>query len=152
MVLLPAPTGVEDVWASILWIFNNIESLGGSCDRVVLGGLSAGANITATLVQRVKDTDFVSICGQILRCPMVVHPVVHLPGMDFSSYEENVNAPILPSAAVTQFIEWYNPIPEDVRMSPLLATDFCGLQPAYVQIAGADPLREDAFAYVEKLE
>ncbi|KAH6976689.1 Alpha/Beta hydrolase protein [Ilyonectria destructans] len=157
----PFPTGVEDVWSSILWvtnnspqtqIFNNIERLGGSRDRVVLGGLSAGANITAALAQRASDTEHVSFCGQILRCPMVVHPAVHPPGMDFSSYEENVNAPMLPSAAVAQFVRWYNPIPEDVRMSPLLATDFSGLPPAYVQIAGADPLRDDAFAYVEKLE
>lgn len=152
-----------------------MASLGGSRDRVVLGGLSAGANMvsdipigplsgsrliartdncqqTAVLTQRARDTDYVSFCGQILRCPLVVHPAAQPPGMDFSSYKENVDAPILPSAAVTQYVEWYNPIPEDIRMSPLLATDFRGLPPAYVQIAGADPLRDDAFAYVEKLE
>ncbi|KAH6999316.1 Alpha/Beta hydrolase protein [Ilyonectria destructans] len=148
----PFPTGVEDVWASILWIFQNMASLGGNRDRVVLGGLSAGANMTAVLTQRARDTDHVSFCGQILRCPLVVHPAAQPPGMDFSSYKENVDAPILPSAAVAQYVEWYNPIPEDIRMSPLLATDFRGLPPAYVQIAGADPLRDDAFAYVEKLE
>ncbi|KAH6977594.1 Alpha/Beta hydrolase protein [Ilyonectria sp. MPI-CAGE-AT-0026] len=123
----PFPTGVKDVWASILWIFQNMASLGGNRDRVVLGGLSAGANMTAVLTQRARDTDHVSFCGQILRCPLVVHPAAQPLGMDFSRYKENVDAPILPSAAVAQYVEWYNPIPEDICMSPLLATDFRGL-------------------------
>lgn len=50
------------------------------------------------------------------------------------------------------FLDFYNPPPEDLRISPLLAKDFSGLPPAYVQIAGADPLRDDGFAYVEKLQ
>ncbi|RSL66610.1 hypothetical protein CEP51_012796 [Fusarium floridanum] len=88
----------------------------------------------------------------ILRVPLVVHPTVQPAGVDFSSYEENAEAPILPTKMVMQFLEWYNPVPDDVRMSPLLAKDFSGLPPAYLQIAGADPLRDDGFDYMEKLE
>ncbi|KAF7551878.1 hypothetical protein G7Z17_g4727 [Cylindrodendrum hubeiense] len=148
----PFPTGVEDVWEGILWVFDNLTSLGGDFNHVLLGGLSAGANFTAALTHRAKNTKKVSFRGQILRVPLVVHPAVQPADLDFSSYKENKEAPVLPTEAVTQFLGWYNPVPEDLRMSPLLAEDFTNLPPAYVQIAGADPLRDDGFAYVEKLE
>ncbi|KAH7161011.1 Alpha/Beta hydrolase protein [Dactylonectria macrodidyma] len=146
------PIGLEDVWAGVLWVFDNIESLGGDQKRVILGGLSAGGNIAAVLAQRARDTNRVSFCGQILRIPFVVHPKAQPASLDFSSYDENANAPILPSASVTQFLDYYNAPPEDIRVSPLLAADLSELPRTFIQIAGADPLRDDGFAYAEKLE
>ncbi|WAO90760.1 Abhydrolase-3 domain-containing protein [Fusarium falciforme] len=148
----PFPVGLEDVWAGVLWVFENIESLGGDPAKIILGGLSAGGNITAVLAQRARHTKQVSFCGQILRIPLVVHPKAQPAELDFSSYEENADAPILPSASVTQFLGYYNAPPEDTRVSPLLETDLSGLPRTYIQIAGADPLRDDGFAYAEKLQ
>ncbi|KAH7120226.1 Alpha/Beta hydrolase protein [Dactylonectria estremocensis] len=161
----PFPVGLEDVWAGVLWVcfiplklakkiivFKNIESLGGDSSRVILGGLSAGGNITAVLAQRARDTKQASFCGQILRVPLVVHPKAQPADLDFSSYDENVNAPILPSTAVTQFLNYYNAPPEDIRVSPLLTPELSGLPRTYIQVAGADPLRDDGFAYAEKLQ
>lgn len=81
-----------------------------------------------------------------------MHPKAQPADLDFVSYDENANAPILPSRAVTQFLDYYSAPPEDIRMSPLLASDLSGLPRTYIQIAGADPLRDDGFAYAEKLE
>ncbi|KAM5385171.1 hypothetical protein ACJZ2D_001132 [Fusarium nematophilum] len=148
----PFPIGLDDVWAGVLWVFDNIEYLGGDPRRVILGGLSAGGNIAAVLAQRARDTKRVTFCGQILRIPMVVHPKAQPADLDFSSYDDNANAPILPSASVTQFLGYYNAPPEDIRVSPLLAADLSGLPCTYIQIAGADPLRDDGFAYAEKLQ
>lgn len=107
---------------------------------------------TAALVQRARSTGLVSIRGHILREPIVVHPAVQPAGVDFSSYVDSKDAPILPTIGVHRCLEWYKPVPDDLRMSPLLAEDFSGLPPAYVQIAGVDPLRSDAFAYIDKLQ
>ncbi|KAM5349427.1 hypothetical protein ACJ41O_005932 [Fusarium nematophilum] len=122
----PFPIGLDDVWAGVLW--------------------------AAVLAQRARDTKRVTFCGQILRIPMVVHPKAQPADLDFSSYDDNANAPILPSASVTQFLGYYNAPPEDIRVSPLLAADLSGLPCTYIQIAGADPLRDDGFAYAEKLQ
>ncbi|KAH6988665.1 Alpha/Beta hydrolase protein [Ilyonectria destructans] len=148
----PFPIGLEDVWAGVLWIFEHLESLGGSRGRVILGGLSAGGNITAVLAQRARETNQVSFCGQILRIPLVVHPMAQPAEFDFPSYKENADAPILSFASVAKFLEYYDPPPEDIRVSPLLANDLSGLPPTYIQIAGADPLRDDGFAYAKKLQ
>ncbi|SCN68565.1 uncharacterized protein FFB20_03094 [Fusarium fujikuroi] len=153
----PFPIGLEDVWQGVLWtvnrdqVFENIDSLGGASDKIIIGGLSAGGNIAAVLAQRARSAANIAFRGQILRVPLVVHEDALPREFDFSSYTENASAPILPSAAVTQCLGYYGGPPEDIRMSPLLAKDFSGLPPAYIQVAGADPLRDDGFAYAERL-
>ena len=39
----------------------------------------------------------------------------------------------------------------DPRVSPLKAADVSGLPPAYVMLAGFDPLHDEGVAYAEKL-
>ncbi|KAH7198933.1 Alpha/Beta hydrolase protein [Fusarium flagelliforme] len=154
----PFPIGLEDVWQGVLWtakeeqVFNHIETLGGANDKIIISGLSAGGNIAAVLAQRSQTAGNVTFRGQILRVPLVVHTDALPQDFNFSSYTENANPPILPAAAVTQCLGYYGAPPEDIRISPLLAKDFSGLPPAYIQIAGADPLRDDGFAYAERLQ
>jgi acetyl esterase/lipase len=83
---------------------------------------------------------------------MVCHFDAHPKGYNFSSYQENANAALLPSEAVYRFTSFYNPPPADVRFSPLLATNFSDLPPAYIQVSGGDPLRDDGLAYAEALK
>jgi acetyl esterase/lipase len=63
------------------------------------------------------------------------------------SFSENASAPILDRAAVGAFSRWYagdvdlsDPPPE---MAPGRAKNLAGLPPAYIAVAGHDPLRDD---------
>lgn len=90
--------------------------------------------------------------GQILRIPSVCH-IDHYPAeLNLCSMEELRDAPVLCKRSMELFysnLKLQNPADPD--MSPLLAQNFEGLPPAYFQIAGMDPLRDEAFAYADKL-
>ena len=45
----PYPAGLQDVCVAWKWLYDNIESIGGDAQRVVVAGESAGANLTLAL-------------------------------------------------------------------------------------------------------
>jgi len=60
----------------------------------------------------------------------------------------------LTRAMMKWFFDFYTPKGVDLtdpRVSPLLATDFAGLPPAFVLTAGYDPLRDEGRAYADRL-
>jgi acetyl esterase/lipase len=67
--------------------------------------------------------------------------------------DDFANSPILSRRSMDQFLEWYKPFDSaDITVSPLLATDFRDVPPAFFQICGRDPLRDEGLAYADKLE
>jgi acetyl esterase/lipase len=71
------------------------------------------------------------------------------------SYEENADAPILPSSAVKIFNELLDvKDPRDRYYSVLLApeADLAGFPATHFLVAGRDPLRDEALLFEEKLK
>jgi acetyl esterase/lipase len=148
----PYPAAVEDAWAATLWVAEHGGELGADTARMAVAGDSAGGNIAAAIAQQSRDEadrGAPPLVFQLLWYPSVLWD------QSLPSFAENATAPILDTRAIAQFSRWYagelDPSDPPVRMAPGRATDFAGLPPAYIGVAGYDPLRDDGIRYGELL-
>jgi acetyl esterase/lipase len=145
----PHPAAVHDAWAATTWVAANAAEVGGDASRLAVAGDSAGGNLAAVMAQLARDEAGVDIAFQLLWYPTVLWDNT-LP-----SFIENAQAPILDLRAVEAFSAWYarDVDPDDVptTLAPGRAADFTGLPPAYIAVAGHDPLRDDGIGYAERL-
>ncbi|KAG9504933.1 hypothetical protein J7337_004914 [Fusarium musae] len=151
------PTAITDSWDALIWIVKNSPKLGAKPSAgLVIGGSSAGANITAVLSHLARDNSLVpQLTGVYLHVPFTCAPEIlaELYGQEYTSYEQNVNAPILDVKAVEFFRRHYAPEGKSELFSPLLwPSGHGGLPKTYFQISGLDPLRDDGLIYARELE
>ncbi len=134
------------------WAAKNAKSFGADPSLgFVIGGTSAGGNLTAVLAHLARDEGLSPpLTGQYLAIPAVLpDDVVPEKYKEFYlSYEQNKHAPVLPQAAIDMFMNGYKPDHHD----PLFAVfnhpkGHANLPPAYFQVNGLDPLRDDAIIY-----
>lgn len=155
------PTAWNDSEDALDWTDNNADKLGGERERIVIGGISAGgwlsASLTLTNLRR-EAKSRVNIVGQVLMIPALIYHECNAPQLkllkdpSLSSYKQNEFAPILPLERIKQFNELLNvkqPDPEDRRLNPGYATpeEVRQLPPTTFGIAGSDPLRDEALFY-----
>jgi acetyl esterase len=143
----PFPAAVEDCVAAFRWAATNAESLGVDVARLAVGGDSAGGNLAAVVAQETSRDGGPAPAFQVL-----VVPAVDFSG-DRPSKELFGTGYLLDRAK----LDWYEDLylgdhpRDDPRCSPLLAEDLSGLPPAYVAVAGFDPLRDEGIAYADAL-
>jgi acetyl esterase len=145
----PFPAGFEDCLAATKWVADNIADLGGDADRIVVGGDSAGGNLSAAVAQAVRES------GPRLAAQFLIYPGVDFnPEADYPSRAENAEGYFLTVEDMLWFGAQY--IPEgvdtsDPRLSPIKAADLSGVAPAIVGVAEFDPLRDEGLAYAKAL-
>lgn len=153
------PTAWHDAEDAVEWTFQSTESL--TCDRkqIVVGGISAGGNLSASLIlQRKLKGLSGSVRGQLLLIPNLAHIDCYGPQTQrlrdkrVSSLEQNKDAPILPVSRMRFFsdlLKVENPDPNDIILSPGNATgdDVKGLPPTVIVVAGLDPIRDEGLLY-----
>nr|POE62287.1 ab hydrolase superfamily protein b1a11.02 [Quercus suber] len=148
------PIAVTDSFDATLWATKNASSLGADPSQgFIIGGTSAGGNIAAVIAHLWRDEGLSpSITGQHLMIPLLVHhsAVPKKYRAEYQSYEQNKNAPILSGKAIELFSSNYISLDKvgDPFFSPLLfPTGHGSLPPAYFQVCGQDPLRDEALIY-----
>ena len=144
----PFPAAVDDGVAAMRFAAEHAAELGVDERAIAVGGDSAGGNISAVVCQQ-------AAAG---RCPMPVFQLLFFPVTDASaktrSYELFGEGYFLTESQMDWYIGNYLPDPADrldPRASPLLAEDLSGLPPAYVAVAGFDPLRDEGEAYAHRM-
>ncbi|KAJ8074464.1 hypothetical protein PM082_015365 [Marasmius tenuissimus] len=153
----PYPAAVHDCFAALKFVASSPEKFSASLKKgFLVGGTSAGGRLTAVMSHLVRDDPFFNdkpVTGQLLHIPGVVHHSV-VPEKYKSLYrsiEQNKDAPILSRSGMDHFYAMYKPVPTETKYSPLLLETHKGLPPAYLQVCGLDPLRDDGLIYEKVL-
>lgn len=150
----PYPAAVEDAWAATCWVADHAGQFGADGSRLAVAGDSAGGTLAAVVAQLARDStrngsDGPRVAFQLLWYPSAMWDT------SLPSFAENADAPVLDAAAIAEFTHWYaghvdfSDIP--ATLAPGRAADLSGLPPAYVAVAGHDPLRDDGIRYAELL-
>jgi acetyl esterase len=144
----PFPAAFEDAEAAFLWAHENAADLGIDPDRIALGGDSAGGNLSAAVsLARTRAG------GPAPAFQLLIVPATDLAG-EYPSHDLFAEGYFLTKANMDWYKDHYLPPGvdrTDPRVSPLLAEDLSGLPPAYIAVAGFDPLRDEGEAYAARL-
>jgi acetyl esterase len=143
------PVAYDDALTATKWIAANAKRFGIDASRLVVGGDSAGGNLAAVVAIAARDAGGPAIAGQ-----MLIYPVTDL-SMTHPSHREPETSLLLSHSLIHWFRDQYLASAADIddwRASPLRAKTLAGLPPAYVLIAGADPLRDEGAEYAAKLK
>ena len=144
----PHPTPVEDCYAGLRFAYENAEKYGFDKDKIGVGGESAGGCLSAAvcLMARDRKTDAPSF-------QLLVYPVTDIT-MNTESNRKYPDTPVWNSDLSKMM--WPAYVPDMKRddisyASPMMATNFGDLPPAYVETAEFDCLHDEAINYANAM-
>ncbi|ANL51006.1 alpha/beta hydrolase family protein (plasmid) [Rhizobium phaseoli] len=142
------PSAIEDAIEAVDWAFAHAGELQVNVARIMVGGDSAGGNLAAVVAHERRNNN-----KPRLACQILIYPATDLACASPSYQIAEDGLPVLGSTMI-----WFRDHylaerfqEEDWRASPLRASDFSDLPPAYVLTAGYDPLSDEGGAYADKL-
>lgn len=160
------PVAWDDTADAFEWLHDNIEHLVVDAHQVVIGGISAGAQLTASFVLGqhlgAVSASRPKVAGQVLMIPCLVNPHCYEPQLaqlrdpSVSSYEQNKDAAILPMSVAlffTDSLKIPDPQVDDLKLNPGNAQpeQVKGLPPTVFGVAGWDILRDEALLWAKLL-
>lgn len=144
----PFPIPLYDCYAATKWVAENIQKMGGDPKRLAIGGDSAGGNLAAAVTLIAKDKNSPLIQRQVL-----IYPALNAQ-FNTLSYYLFANGYYLTRELMQLFWKMYLQSSNDSQnyyACPLLAPTLSHLPPALIQVADADPLRDEALGYAWRL-
>jgi acetyl esterase len=141
------PAAADDAFDALVWAASDAGLSAGR--PVVVAGDSAGGNLATVSALRARDFGGPPIALQVL-----VYPVVDCDLNRRSYHDYNGDELILNARDMTWFWDHYAPDPAsrvNPYASPLRAPTLAGLPPVYLVTAEHDPLRDEGFAYADRL-
>lgn len=143
----PYPAALEDAYDVLCWAAGHGHELGARPGVVVMGGVSAGANLAAGACLMARDHGAPRVTGQLLIYPATVRD------LDTPSRREFAVGYGLTLAELQWFWEQYLPASR-AHIAPYaspLNHDLAGLPPAVVLTAEQDVLRDEGEEYARRL-
>ena len=138
------PAATDDAFAALVWVAGQHSG-----DPIVVAGDSAGGNLAAVSALRARESG-----GPELALQVLVYPITDC-DLTRPSYGEYADTKLLLNRPEMVWF-WDHYVPDEAERthpyaSPIRAS-LEGLPPAYLVIAGHDPLRDECLAYSAALE
>ena len=142
------PAAAHDCYDATVWVYENAELIAADPSRLAVAGDSAGGNLAAVVAQMARDID-----GPPLVFQLLIYPVTNGHSFETVSYNVNGEDYMLTAASMHWFWDHYAAAAARTNpyASPLCASDFSNLPPAFVQVAEFDPLRDEGLQYAEAM-
>ncbi len=139
----PWPAATDDCWRALNWVASSSKPLGFRPSRIAVGGISAGGALAAATAIRARDEQGPALCLQLLLVPCTDNRSA-TPSMlaldDRRQWNREANQ-----------LAWQLYAGGDGEVDPVAAparaTSLAGLPRAYIEVAGADPLRDEGIEY-----
>lgn len=142
------PAAVDDAIAATRWVVEAATDLRIDGARIAVAGDSAGGTLAAVVAIAFRDAG-----GPPLAMQALIYPSTDMTegGESHQAYAQGYG---LTEENILWFRDQYLASEADAhdwRASPLLVPDMRNLPPAYILTAGFDPLRDDGWAYAQRL-
>lgn len=159
----PAPAAVNDCYGAVKWVHENAASLGVDPTKIIVGGDSAGGNLSAATawLDREKGTNYIgmqaliypTVCldsEKIEECSWTVDQ--YKPEPELYNHLNNNLMGMVNSHLLIENVYIKEMDPTDPTFSPLLANDISNMPPTFIAIAEFDYLRPSSERYAAKLQ
>ena len=142
----PFPAGLNDCYASLVWMTDHAADLGVDPARIGVGGGSAGGGLAAATALMARDRGGPALCFQFLQIPEL-DDRLETPSMQQFTDTPLWNRP----NAVWSWKHYLGDLhgSDDIPYlaAPSRCEDLSGLPPAYVTTMEFDPLRDEGILY-----
>ncbi|UQB93105.1 alpha/beta hydrolase [Mycobacterium intracellulare] len=142
------PTAIDDSYAALCWVDDNIDKIAGKRVPLVVMGDSSGGNLAAVMALKSRDRGHPRLDAQIL-----VYPITDC-DFETTSYKAAENQLLVNRDVMMWFWDHYAPDPAS-RMhpdaSPVRVVNMANLPPAVVITAEYDVLRDEGEVYATRL-
>ena len=150
----PAPTAVEDCYATVCWAVDNAAALGADPGRVVLVGASAGGGLALGVLLMARDRHGPRVLGALADYPM----------LDDRTGQEDGSVSGLQYLHQGTWPSAYNNVAWEAALgqrrgtgavspyeAPARATWLGDLPPVFLSVASAEPFRDEVVALASAL-
>ena len=139
------PAAADDAYDAVVWAAGTLAD----GRPLVVAGDSAGGNLAAVTALRARDLGGPPLALQVLVYPVTDH------NLNLPSYREYDGTEFIVNRLdMVWYWDHYAPDPAiraNPYASPLRAAEMSGLPPAYLVTVEHDPLRDEGFAYADRL-
>jgi acetyl esterase len=133
------PHGLNDCIDTTEWIMNHAVELGIDSHCIAVAGDSAGGTLATAVARKLNN----------ILCQVLIYPATDS-SLTTPSWSAFAEGPIITLQKMIEIWEHYTE--DKINAAPIFETDLSGMPDTFIITAEYDPLRDEAFAYANKLK